>query len=146
MPAGVYSFLEALGETLFPLFLPSSRGHWHSLAWGPLLPLQRQLCCLSDYSSVVISPSANRQKKFSNFKDTCDQTGPTRINCKPLDISPSINFQVNVTLRSRLLKTALVWMGRVTVRDGLNNRSYRNHLKIMIADITYSGDGTSEFN
>ena len=63
-----------------PLSISLSFFHLLEFFDSQSLPLSSKLPVspLFDHSSVVISPSVQKQRKFSNFKDTHDYIGPTQ--------------------------------------------------------------------
>lgn len=70
---GVYSFLMAIGENLFPF--PASTGHPNALVHALFFHLQKPpMQDLSDPSSVATSLCSDHCQKRTIFKDLCDYT------------------------------------------------------------------------
>lgn len=88
--AGLCSFLEALGKSLFPcLGSPASSGHTPSLASSPFLCIQHQQCWISLTLLLSYLSLWPQQAKASASKDSHDLIESIQIIQDNLSISNS---------------------------------------------------------
>ena len=104
---------------------PASRSCLHSLTHGPFFTCKASMLQLSNYASVVTSPSDHSQGKFSAFNDLCVYTKDSESKSEVAQSCPTLcdrmdcsllGCSIHGILQARILKWVAISFSRGSSR------------------------------